>query len=134
LETIKACVKAGFKPDFWVKTIHPDNYWSATPAENRKAFDVMQANSKDHNQFHDNMFCRNPQETIEFMKGVEEPWIGFKVLAAGAIHPREGFKYAFEAGADFLCVGMFDFQVREDALIAQKVLAGEIKRSRPWRG
>jgi hypothetical protein len=133
LETIKACVKAGFKPDFWVKTIHPDNYWSATPAENRKAFDVMQGNSKDHNQFHDNMFCRNPQETIEFMKGLEEPWIGFKVLAAGAVHPREGFKYAFEAGADFLCVGMFDFQVREDALVAQKVLAGEIKRSRPWR-
>jgi hypothetical protein len=133
LETIKACVKAGFKPDFWVKTIHPDNYWSATPAENRKVFDVMQGNSKDHNQFHDNMFCRNPQETIEFMKGLEEPWIGFKVLAAGAVHPREGFKYAFEAGADFLCVGMFDFQVREDALVAQKVLAGEIKRSRPWR-
>ncbi|RPH37589.1 hypothetical protein EHM92_02275 [bacterium] len=67
------------------------------------------------------------------MKGLEEPWIGFKVLAAGAIHPREGFKFAFEAGADFLCVGMFDFQVREDALIAQRVLAGEIKRTRPWR-
>jgi hypothetical protein len=134
LETIKACVKAGFKPDYWVKTIHPDNYWSATPAENRKVFDVVGSNSKDHNQFHDNMYCRNPQETVEFMQGLEEPWIGFKVLAAGAIHPREGFKYAFEAGADFLCVGMFDFQVREDALIAQKVLAGDIKRSRPWRG
>jgi hypothetical protein len=133
LETIKACVKAGFKPDFWVKTIHPDNYWSATPQENRKVFDVVGPNSKDHNQFHDNMYCRNPQETIEFMKGLEEPWIGFKVLAAGAVPPQEGFKFAFEAGADFLCVGMFDFQVREDALIAQKVLAGEIKRSRPWR-
>jgi hypothetical protein len=133
LETIKACVQAGFKPDFWVKTIHPDNYWSATPQENRKVFDVMGSNSRDHDQFHDNMWCRNPQDTIEYMKGVEEPWIGFKVLAAGAIHPREGFKFAFEAGADFLCVGMFDFQVREDAVIAQNVLAGEIKRSRPWR-
>ncbi len=133
LETIKACVKAGFKPDFWVKTIHPDNYWSATPQENRKVFDVIGPASKDHNQYHDNMYCRNPQETIEYMKGLEEPWIGFKVLAAGAIHPRDGFKFAFEAGADFLCVGMFDFQVREDALIAQRVLAGELKRSRPWR-
>jgi hypothetical protein len=133
LETIKACVKAGLKPDFWVKTIHPDNYWSATPKENRKVFDVMGSSSNDHNQPHDNMWCRNPEETIEYMKGVEEPWIGFKVLAAGAIPPREGFKFAFEAGADFLCVGMFDFQVREDALIAQRVLAGEIKRVRPWR-
>lgn len=134
LETVKACVKAGFKPDFWVKTIHPDSYWSATPPENRDVFDVMGGNSKDHNKHHDNMWCRNPQETIEYMKGLEEPWIGFKVLAAGAVHPREGFKFAFEAGADFLCVGMFDFQVREDAVIAQNVLAGAIKRSRPWRG
>ncbi len=133
LETIKACVKAGLKPDFWVKTIHPDNYWSATPKKNRKVFDVMESPSNDHNQYHDNMYCRNPEETIEYMKGLEEPWIGFKVLAAGAVHPRDGFKFAFEAGADFLCVGMFDFQVREDALIAQRVLAGELKRSRPWR-
>ena len=28
LETIKACVEAGIKPDFWVKTIHHVDYWS----------------------------------------------------------------------------------------------------------
>lgn len=132
LETIKACVKAGFQPDFWVKTLHPDNYWSATPKENRKVFDVVGPGSNDHNQFRDNMFCRNPQETIEYMGTLKQPWIAFKVLAAGAVPPAEGFKFAFEGGADFVCVGMFDFQVREDAIIAQKVLADDIKRSRPW--
>ncbi len=132
LETVKACVKAGFKPDFWVKTIHPDNYWSATPKENRKEFDVVGPNSNEPGQFHDNMYCRNPQETIEYMKGLKEPWIAFKVLAAGAVQPRAGFQFAFEGGADFLCVGMFDFQVREDAIIAREVLSGQINRARPW--
>ncbi|HSW00836.1 MAG TPA: hypothetical protein VLI39_11730 [Sedimentisphaerales bacterium] len=132
LETVKACVKAGFKPDFWVKTIHPDNYWSATPKENRKAFDVVGPNSNEHGQFHDNMYCRSPQETIEYMKGLKEPWIAFKVLAAGAVQPRAGFRFAFEGGADFLCVGMFDFQVREDVIIAREILSGQINRPRPW--
>jgi hypothetical protein len=132
LETIKACVKAGFEPDFWVKTLHPDNYWSATPKENRKVFDVVGPASNDHGQYHDNMYCRNPQETIEYMATLKQPWIAFKVLAAGAIPVQEGLKFAFEGGADFCCVGMFDFQVREDAIIAQNLLAGDIKRSRPW--
>jgi hypothetical protein len=101
LETIKACVDAGFKPDFWVKTLHPDNYWSATPKEERPQGDLPP---------HDNMWCTNAEATIEYMKNLKEPWIAFKVMAAGAIHPREGFKFAFENGADFICAGMFDFR------------------------
>lgn len=132
LETVKAFVQADFDPDFWVKTLHPDEYWSATPKENREAFDVIGPNQKDHDKFHDNMYCINPQETIEYMGSLKKPWIAFKVLAAGAIHPREGFRFAFEGGADFLCVGMFDFQVVEDAFIAKNLLAGSITRSRPW--
>jgi len=133
LNTVKACVDAGLKPDFWVKTLHPDNYWSATPKENRKEYDVLGPNSSERDKFHDNMWCRNPHETIEYMNNLEEPWIAFKVLAAGALHPRESFKYVFENGADFACVGMFDFQIIEDVLIAQDVFSKEITRQRPWR-
>jgi hypothetical protein len=70
------------------------------------------------------------------MRTVTKPWIAFKVLAAGAIHPQDGFRFAFENGADFVNVGMFDFQVREDAILAGDIVT-EITtrgRRRPWRG
>ncbi len=122
LAVIIACEEAGLDPDFYVKTLHPDDYWSARrPAQP----DVVIRNP------HDNFWCADPEKTIAYMRDVKKPWIAFKVLAAGAIHPRRGFKYAFENGADFICVGMFDFQVAEDADIAIAVLDG-LERQRSW--
>ena len=77
--------------------------------------------------YYDNISCLDTAETIEYMKGVDKPWMAFKVLAAGAIHPREGFKYAFDSGVDFIHVGMFDFQICEDVIIAKKALPGEVE-------
>jgi len=111
-----ACEGAGLDVDFYMKTLHRSDYWSFT--EERE---------------HDNVWSATPEKTIEFMKNVDKPWIAYKVLAAGAVHPRQGFRYAFENGADFLCVGMFDFQVREDANIARRLLSSDLKRQRPWR-
>ena len=45
---------------------------------------------------------------------------------------RDGFRYAFENGADFVCAGMYDFQMVEDVNIAPGILNGNIPRDRPW--
>jgi hypothetical protein len=134
LETVRQCVQAGFDPDFWVKTLHRDDYWSATPAKGRVPFDEITGFQTDHSLNHDNMWCRNAKETIDFMATLKKPWIAYKVLAAGAIHPRDAFQWAFENGADFICVGMFDFQVVEDTEIAANALeaVSRMKRARPW--
>ncbi len=127
------CEKAGLKPDYYVKTLHHDRYWSAHPREFREEWSVDAGQSPDHNKFHDNMFDLFPEKTIEFMKTVTVPWVAFKVLAGGAIHPKDGFKFAFENGADFICVGMFDFQIVEDVNIAIDTLkALPAQRQRNW--
>jgi hypothetical protein len=115
LETVQACVAAGLEPDFWVKTLHHCDYWSARQ-------DVQR----------DNIWCVNPEETVAYMSALPQPWIAYKVLAAGAIHPNEGFKYAFRNGADFICVGMYDFQVVEDVNIALDALGSARERPRRW--
>ena len=129
LQVPMAVEKAGIKPDFYMKTLHHGNYWSATPPEQRVEFNVDSNSGEDH----DNIWEITPEKTIEFMKTVATPWIAFKVLAAGAIHPSSGFQYAFENGADFVCVGMFDFQIRENAIIARNTVAACQNRPRPWR-
>lgn len=116
LDTVKTCVEAGLKPDFWVKTLHHCNYWSA-----------------DKENQNDNIWCTEPEETVRYMEQLEEPWIAFKVLAAGAIEPEEGFRYAFHSGADFICVGMYDFQIVDDVNLACSILEEPFERGRPWR-
>lgn len=123
LDVIVNSEARGFDPDFYVKTLHHSNYWSSRRAD--QGTDVVSNDA-------DNFWEPTPEETIAFMKTVKKPWIAFKTLAAGAIHPTSGFQYAFEGGADFICVGMFDFQVREDAIITRKILEGFKSRDRAW--
>jgi len=101
----------------------------ATPKELRKEFGWFTRGKG----WYDNMWCINPEETVAFMQTVKKPWIAFKVLAAGAYRPQQGFKYAFESGADFIAVGMLDFQIKEDSELALKFVRDTQQRRRPWR-
>ena len=132
IQGLTACDAEGIEPDFYMKTLHHDNYWSAHPVKNRIPFSVDTELSPDHDKFHDNMFCLFPEETIEFINRKNIPFMAFKILAGGAIYPQDGFKYAFENGADFICVGMFDYQIVDDVNIAIDTLANLTNRQKPW--
>ena len=129
VENPRACLKAGMQPDFIMKTHHPDDYWSATPRAQRVEF-LVDGHSPDN---HDNIWDIRPEVTRELMAGVQKPWIAFKVMAAGAVPPEKGFRFAYQGGADFICAGMFDFQIAEDVAIARKILAESLDRTRPWQ-
>lgn len=60
------------------------------------------------------------------------PCIGFKVLGAGRMKPAEGFDLAFRSGADFINVGMYDFQVKEDVALTREAVLKNAQRGRAW--
>ncbi len=93
IATVEACRQAGIEPDFYMKTY------------NRLEF-----------------CCPAAVRTAEIMPKTGAPWIAFKVLAAGRLKPEQGFSDALKAGADFLCVGMFDFQVERNVKLAKTLL------------
>ena len=122
LKVIKECEQNNIDADFYIKTFHHHDYKSAPRPDE---LTTVTAEVPGY-------WCKNPQEVIDYMKGVEKPWIAFKVMAAGAIPPRNAFSYAFENGADFVLAGMFDFEIAEDVLIANAALK-KANRVRPWR-
>jgi hypothetical protein len=130
LQVPRQCENAGVPCDFYVKTLHRDDYPSATPKELREDFMWMDGG---HKAFYDNMWCIDAEETVEFMKTVAKPWVAFKVLAAGAYLPKQGFSYAFQSGADLIAVGMLDFQIKDDCETARKMIERHQQRERPWR-
>ncbi|MGO8813048.1 MAG: hypothetical protein ACLQVG_00060 [Terriglobia bacterium] len=103
LDTARATVQAKIDPDFYMVTINRVNY-----------------------------YCSEAAEVGIFMRSIKKPWIAFKVLGAGRVKPEEGFRLVFEHGGDFLAVGMFDWQIRDDVAHVKEMLANGINRDRVW--
>jgi hypothetical protein len=80
---------------------------------------------------HDNIWETKPHATTEFFAKVNKPFVAYKVLAAGAIMPRDGFKFALENGADFLSIGMYDFQLAEDVNTIKSLINPKLGK-REW--
>jgi len=122
LRVVMECERNKIDADFYIKTFHHHNYPTGPKADELTEV-VAEVPG---------YWCNNPPKVIDFMKGVSKPWIAFKVMAAGAIPPKDAFRYAFENGADFVLAGMFDFEIAEDVLIANAALKN-VERTRPWR-
>lgn len=125
LRVIVECERQRLDVDFYQKTFHTHDYYTAPGPEDAAAVGA-----------HDNSWCKDPQAVVEVFSRINKPWIAFKILAAGAIQPRAAFPFAFNSGADFILVGMFDWQIEENVKLARRVLrvvcGPNSKRSRSW--
>ncbi len=128
--TLKFCVEHDLIPDFWMKTFHPGGYWS----ENKTPNDAGEGEpGSEKKGWRDNNWCRDPKALAEWFENRPEPWIAFKTMAAGAVHPRQAIPFVFNGGADAACMGMFDFQVVEDVNLATAAFdKGFPNRRRKW--
>jgi len=124
IRVVKECEARKVPNDFYIKTFHHHKYPSAPKPEEIKG---------PYNE-DPGYWCANPDELIALMANVEKTWIAFKVMAAGAIPPKDAFQYVFESGADHVLAGMFDFEIAEDAKIAREAFAAAgANRKRQWR-
>jgi hypothetical protein len=74
----------------------------------------------------------DPHDVEAFMKTTRKPWIAFKVLGAGRVMPQDGYDLAFKSGADFVNVGMYDFQVESNVSMIRNIVRDHARRARPW--
>ena len=122
LRVVQACEERAIPTDFYIKTFHHHDYPSAPRPEQLTSV---------HSEV-PGYWCRDPQAVIDVMGDIDKPWIAFKIMAAGAIPPENALRYAFNNGADFALLGMFDFEIAEDVRIARDSLTN-VSRTRPWR-
>ena len=103
METAIVSEQQNFAPDFYFKTFNSVGY-----------------NSQD------------TRDVAALMKTIKKPWIAFKVLGAGRVLPKDGFDLAFRSGADFINVGMYDFQVESNVSLVCEMVKSHQRRDRPW--
>jgi uncharacterized membrane protein YphA (DoxX/SURF4 family) len=66
----------------------------------------------------------------QLIKGlITIPFLGGVVYKAAS---ESGMGINVSSGADFICVGMFDFQVVENANLVIDILKSDLNRKRPW--
>jgi hypothetical protein len=128
LDVIIACEKAGIKPDFYIKTFNNRNFMmTGNGVPTGITSGVVDAAQKAGAE-------QSAKMVKEYMASVKVPFVGFKTLAAGRVQPADALAWSFENGCDAVLVGMYDFQVANNANMTKKILQdrASIKRTRGW--
>jgi hypothetical protein len=127
LRVVVECEKRKINVDFYQKTLHSNDYFTAP-----------KPGGPDRVSPNDNSWCSDAQAVIDVFAKITKPWTAYKILAAGAIPPLRAFPYAVNGGADFILVGMFDWQVEDNVKLARLAFhvgsGPNSKRTRPWFG
>lgn len=124
IEVVKKMMELNIRPDFYVKSFHTDQYWSAHPIENRREFDIaLKRRSDGHNFYHDNMFDLFPEETRNILPQTSIPWIASHTNASGAIGNREAFDFALKNNAGFVLADLLDFEIEESVRIVNEIVS-----------
>jgi len=127
IDVVVACEKAGVETAFYIKTFNPVNYYmngTGVPANAQGA--VVAADKAVQEEA--------AKKVADVMAGVKVPFIGFKTLGAGRANPTQAFTDSFKLGCDGILVGMYDFQVAQNANLVKKIMLEKDKlgRTRPW--
>jgi len=127
IDVVTLCEKAGVKTDFYIKTFNPVNYYMNGTGVPANAQGTVMASDKAVKD-------QATKMVADVMANVKVPFIGFKVLGAGRANPTEAFTNCFKFGCDAMLVGMYDFQVAQNANLVKKLLQEKDKlgRTRPW--
>ena len=120
---VEQCEQNKVPADFYIKTFHHHEYPNGPKPDQLKGPTAEVPG----------YWCKDPQATSDLMKTVEKPWMAFKVMAAGAIPPKDALRYAFHNGADHVLLGMFDYEIADDVQLAKAAIAAAAKRERAWR-
>jgi len=131
IDVVTACEKAGVKPQFYIKTFNPVNYYmNGGGVPDRPAGGATGLSSEAAKVEAD----ASAKRVTDVMATIKVPFIGFKSLGAGRALPSAAFKWSFENGCDGMLVGAYDFQVAANTNLAKQILQAKdkITRTRPW--
>ena len=129
LQVPMQCEKHGVPCDFYVKTLHSDDYFSATPKELRKEFIWLDGGKG----WDDNMWCINPEETIAFMKRSPSPGSPSRSWRRGPSRRARHFPMPSRTGPISSPSACSTSRSRPMLQLAERAIRHHQKRERPWR-